>query len=183
MVSSVYLIRHGETAWSRSGRHTGRTEIPLSEQGERNAGRLSGPLSRVGFSAVLTSPRQRARRTCELAGLGDGSRIDPDLAEWDYGDYEGLTSAEILKARPGWLLFRDGCPGGESPDQVGTRADRLIARLLPMEGNVALFAHGHIGRVIAVRWVGLPVADAARLLLDTASYGVLAHEHGSPSAP
>ncbi len=183
MVSSVYLVRHGETSWSKSGRHTGRTEIALSEQGERSAQRLAAPLSRVGFGTVLTSPRGRARRTCELAGLGERARADPDLAEWDYGDYEGLTSAEILRARPGWELFRDGCPGGEAPAQVSARADRLIARLLAMEGSVALFAHGHFGRVLGVRWVGLPVADGARLLLDTASYGVLSHEHANPAAP
>jgi broad specificity phosphatase PhoE len=183
MVSSVYFIRHGETAWSKSGRHTGRTEIPLSEQGELNARRLAATLAPIKFSSVLTSPRQRARRTCELAGVGEGAVCDPDLAEWDYGDYEGLTSAEILKARPGWVLFRDGCPGGEAPSQVSLRADRLIARIRPMPGNVALFSHGHFGRVLAVRWVGLPVAEGERLLLDTASLGVLSFEHGNLAAP
>jgi broad specificity phosphatase PhoE len=183
MVSSAYVIRHGETEWSRSGRHTGRTEIPLSGLGEQNARRLAASLAAVRFSLVLTSPRQRARRTCELAGLGEGARADPDLAEWDYGDYEGLTSAEILKARPGWVLFRDGCPGGESPGQVSARADRLIARILPAAGVVALFSHGHFGRVLAARWVGLPVGAGERLLLDTASLGILSFEHGIPAAP
>jgi broad specificity phosphatase PhoE len=183
MVSSVYLVRHGETDWSKSGRHTGRTEIPLSAQGELNARRLAARLAPVAFSSVLTSPRQRARRTCELAGLGAGAVPDPDLAEWDYGDYEGLTSAEILAARPGWELFRDGCPGGETPSQVAARADRLIARVRSMQGNVALFSHGHFGRALAARWVGLPVGAGERLLLDTASIGVLAYEHGNPAAP
>jgi broad specificity phosphatase PhoE len=183
MVSSAYVIRHGETDWSRSGRHTGRTEVPLSEQGEQNARRLAGVLGAVRFSLVLTSPRGRAFRTCELAGLGDSAVKDPDLAEWDYGDYEGLTSAEILKARPGWELFRDGCPGGESPAQVSARADRLIARIASVAGDAALFSHGHFGRALAARWSGLPVVDGQVLLLDTASYGVLSFEHGSPRAP
>jgi broad specificity phosphatase PhoE len=183
MVSSVYLGRHGETDWSRSGRHTGRTEIPLSAQGELNARRLASALAPVNFSHVLTSPRQRARRTCELAGVGAGAVSDPDLAEWDYGDYEGLTSAEILKERPGWELFRDGCPGGETPPQVAARADRLIARVRSMQGNVALFSHGHFGRALAVRWAGLPVGDGERLLLDTASLGILSYEHANPAAP
>jgi broad specificity phosphatase PhoE len=183
MVSSVYLVRHGDTDWSKSGRHTGRTEIPLSAQGELNARRLEARLAPVTFSNVLTSPRQRARRTCDLAGLGAGAVSDPDLAEWDYGDYEGLTSAEILAARPGWELFRDGCPGGETPSQVGARADRLIAHVRSMQGNVALFSHGHFGRALAARWVGLPVGAGERLLLDTASLGVLCYEHGNPGAP
>jgi broad specificity phosphatase PhoE len=183
MVSSVYLVRHGETDWSKSGRHTGRTEIPLSAQGELNARRLAARLAPVAFSNVLTSPRQRARRTCELAGLGAGAMSDPDLSEWDYGDYEGLTSAEILASRPGWELFRDGCPGGETPSQVAARADRLIARVRSMQGNVALFSHGHFGRALAARWVGLPVGAGERLLLDTASLGVLSYEHGNPGTP
>jgi broad specificity phosphatase PhoE len=183
MVTGVYLVRHGETEWSKSGRHTGRTEIPLSAQGELNAGRLAAGLASVAFSSVLTSPRARARRTCELAGLGAGAVADPDLAEWDYGDYEGLTSAEILRGRPGWELFRDGCPGGETPAQVAARADRLIARVRPMQGFVALFTHGHFGRALAVRWVGLPVGAGERLLLDTASVGILSYEHANPAAP
>src|ERR1035437_9928737 len=121
MVSGIYVIRHGETAWSKGGRHTGRTQVPLSEEGELRASLLRGRLAQVPFSNVLTSPRQRARRTCDLAGLGSGARIDPDLSEWDYGDYEGMLSAEILAARPDWKLFRDGCPNGESPAQVSAR--------------------------------------------------------------
>jgi probable phosphoglycerate mutase len=183
MVSSVYLIRHGETAWSQSGRHTGRTEIALSDRGELKARRLAPRLAGLSFREVLTSPRQRARFTCELAGLGATAVVDPDLAEWDYGDYEGLTSAQILDSRPGWVLFRDGCPGGESAAQVSARADRLIARIRLEGGNVALFSHGHIGRVIAVRWVGLPAGAGERLLLDTGSVSILSYEHGNPDAP
>jgi broad specificity phosphatase PhoE len=183
MVSGIYVIRHGETAWSKSGKHTGRTEIPLSEEGERKAALLKARLARLSFACVLSSPRQRARRTCELAGLSGASQIEPDLSEWDYGDYEGMLSAEILSARPGWNLFRDGCPNGESPQQVAARADRLIARCRSMEGHVALFTHGHFGRVLGVRWVGLPVGDGEFLLLDTASIGVLGFEHGNTANP
>ncbi len=183
MVSSAYVIRHGETAWSRSGRHTGRTEVPLSAEGEESARRLAGALSTARFSLVLTSPRGRARRTCELAGLGGSASAEADLAEWDYGDYEGLTSAEILRTRPGWVLFRDGCPGGESPGQVSARADRLLARLAQAAGEAALFTHGHFGRALAARWAGMPVGDGQHLLLDTASFGVLSFEHGNPAAP
>jgi broad specificity phosphatase PhoE len=183
MVSGIYVIRHGETAWSKSGKHTGRTEIPLSEEGERRASLLRDCLAQVSFSRVLTSPRQRAQQTCELAGLGIGAQEEPDLAEWDYGDYEGMRSAEILDARPGWNLFRDGCPNGESPGQISARADRVIDHVRSMEGRVALFSHGHFGRVLGVRWVGLPVRDGEFLLLDTASFSVLAFEHGNPASP
>lgn len=183
MLHRAFLARHGETDWSKSGRHTGRTDLALSAQGELNARLLAGPMAGVRFGRVLTSPRQRARRTCELAGLGAAAEVEPDLAEWDYGDYEGLTSAEILQRNPGWRLFRDGCPGGESPQQVGARADRLIARLRAMEGEVALFTHGHFGRVLAARWIGLPACDGERLLLDTAGLGILAFEHGNRDAP
>lgn len=182
MITGIYYVRHGATEWSDSGRHTGRSEIPLTEEGERRARGLAARLGSVGFARVLTSPRIRARRTCELAGLGGAAEVDPDLAEWDYGDYEGLRSSEILGARPGWSLFRDGCPGGESPAQVCARADRLIARLRALDGNTALFSHGHFGRVLGARWIGLPVADAERLLLDTASLSVLAFERAG-SAP
>lgn len=183
MLPQVYYMRHGATAWSDSGRHTGRSEIPLTEEGERNARGLAARLASVGFSRVFTSPRMRARRTCELAGLGDAAKIEQDLAEWDYGEYEGLRSEEIHGVRPDWNLFRDGCPGGESPVQACERADRLIARLRTLEGNVALFSHGHFGRVLAARWIRLPVVDAERFLLDTASLSVLAFEHADPSAP
>jgi probable phosphoglycerate mutase len=183
MLHRVFLARHGETDWSKSGRHTGRTDLALSAQGELNARRLAGPLSGIGFARVLTSPMRRARRTCELAGLGAGAEVEPDLAEWDYGAYEGLTSAEILARRPGWRLFKEGCPGGESPARVEARADRLIARLRAMDGNVALFSHGHFGRALAIRWIGLPIGDGDRLLLDTASLGILAYERGDPAEP
>jgi broad specificity phosphatase PhoE len=183
MVSHVYLVRHGDTAWSKSGRHTGRTEIPLSEEGEVKARALAGRLAEVQFSHVLVSPRQRAQRTCELAGLGALAATDPELAEWDYGNFEGLRSDEIHRDHPDWNLFRDGCPGGESPAQVASRADRVIERIRAVEGIVALFSHGHFGRVLATRWIGLPVLDAQRLLLDTACLGVLGNEHGNPAAP
>jgi broad specificity phosphatase PhoE len=180
MSLELYLIRHGETEWSSSGRHTGRTDIPLTRLGEEHAAWLSRRLAGAGFTHVFTSPRSRARRTCELAGWGAAAIAEPDLAEWDYGDYEGMRSGEILKARPGWNLFRDGCPNGESPLQVSERADRLLGRLRALDGNVALFSHGHFGRVLGTRWVGLPVADAGRLQLDTASLSILGQEHGHP---
>jgi broad specificity phosphatase PhoE len=183
MVESVYIVRHGETAWSKSGRHTGRTEVPLSEEGEHRARLLRERLAGVRFSRVLVSPRQRAYRTCELAGLASGAETDPELMEWDYGDYEGLRSAEILKGRPGWNLFRDGCPNGESPEQVASRADRVLSRVRSLEGEVALFSHGHFGRILAVRWVGLPPRDGEFLLFDTASVGVLSFEHQNPASP
>lgn len=183
MVSQVFLVRHGETAWSESGRHTGVTEIPLTEKGEREALSLAGRLKAAAFTRVLVSPRQRARRTCELAGWGPAAEVDPDLAEWDYGAYEGMRSADILGLRPGWSIFRDGCPGGETPGQVGARADRLITRLRAMEGRVALFSHGHFGRALGARWAELPVAAGERLLLDTASLNILGFEHGSAAAP
>jgi len=183
MLSRVYYVRHGATAWSDSGRHTGRSEIPLTDEGERRARGLAARLSPVRFVRVYSSPRARARRTCELAGLGAAAEVDPDLAEWDYGQYEGLHSAEILGARPGWNLFRDGCPGGESPAQVCARADRVIARLRALEGNVALFSHGHFGRVLCARWIGLPVGDGERFLLDTASLGILALDRAGPAPP
>jgi broad specificity phosphatase PhoE len=183
MPPQVYLVRHGATAWSNDGRHTGRSEIPLTERGENNARALAERLGPVGFGRVFTSPRLRARRTCELAGLGQVAEIEPDLAEWDYGDYEGRRSAEILASRPDWDLFRDGCPAGESPEQVSGRADRLIARLRTLEGNVAVFSHGHLGRVLGARWIGLPVGDAALFLLDTASLSILGFEHDNPALP
>jgi len=181
--AQLHLIRHGETAWSLSGRHTGHTEVPLTEQGEQDSRRLLERFRGIDFRHVLTSPRQRARRTCELAGLGALARIEPNLAEWDYGDYEGLTTPEIYEQRPDWNLFRDGCPGGESPAQVAARADRLLARLLPLEGDVALFTHGHFGRVLAVCWIGLPVRDAQHFLLSPASLSMLGYEHDRIDQP
>jgi broad specificity phosphatase PhoE len=179
----VYFIRHGETEWSLSGQHTGRTDIPLTPRGESDARNLAGRLAAVRFNCVLSSPRERARRTCERAGRGAGAQADPDLAEWDYGDYEGKRSAEILRERPGWNLFRDGCPNGESPDQVAGRADRLIARLRAMDGNVALFSHGHFGRSLAARWIELPVAAGERFMLDPTSLSILGFERDDRAAP
>ena len=177
MLPRLYLVRHGETAWSLSGQHTGRTDVPLTEQGEQDARDLAKRLRAVRFSRVFTSPRQRARRTCELVGLDAVAALEPDLAEWDYGDYEGQRSVDIRKERPDWILFRDGCPHGESPVQVSERADRVIARLRALEGNTAIFSHGHFGRVLAARWIGLPVSHAQHFLLSTASLSVLGHEH------
>jgi probable phosphoglycerate mutase len=150
----IYLARHGETAWTVSGQHTGLTDIPLTERGERNARRLGDRLKGLKFAPVFTSPLQRARRTCELAGFGAVAEIDTDLVEWNYGFYEGRTTAEILKERADWQLFRDGCPGGESPVQISARADRVVARLRALDGNVLLFSSGHFLRVLAARWCG-----------------------------
>jgi broad specificity phosphatase PhoE len=177
MLSRLYLIRHGETAWTISRRHTGRTDIPLTEQGERDARKLAERLRAVRFSHVFTSPLQRARRTCELAGLSEVAEIEPDLVEWDYGDYEGQFSADTRKSRPGWSLFRDGGPRGESPTQIADRADRLIARVRALEGNIAIFSHGQLGRVLATRWIGLPVGQAQHFVLSTASLSILGYEH------
>lgn len=178
----LFLVRHGETEWTLSGRHTGRTEIPLTERGEEQARELGRRLRNVAFARVLTSPRQRARRTCELAGLGP-AEIERDLAEWDYGDDEGRDPAEIRVERPDWNLFRDGCPGGERPAQVADRADRLIAGLRGRDGNVALFSHGQFGCVLAARWIGLPVIEAQHFPLATASLSLLdddPHHAGVP---
>jgi len=174
---SVYLARHGETAWSASGQHTGLTDLPLTAQGEANARALGERLQGVRFALVLTSPLQRARRTCELAGFGGVAVADRDLVEWNYGDYEGKRTAEILQARPGWQLFRDGCPGGESADEVAARADRVIARARAAAGDVLLFSSAHISRVLAARWLGLPGAGGRYLLLGTASLSALGYEH------
>ena len=177
----VFAIRHGETAWSLSGQHTSTTDIPLTDNGRRLAERLAPVLAKETFALVLVSPRQRARETCELARLGAHAVIDPDLAEWDYGEYEGLTSRQIRERAPGWLLFRDGCPGGETPEEVGTRADRVIARARAVDGNVALFAHGHILRVIAARWIALPASAGQNFLLDTGTLSVLGHYQEIPA--
>ena len=182
-LSHPYLMRHGETAWSLSGQHTGRTDIPLIEQGEQDARKLAERLRAVKFSRVFTSPLQRARRTCELAGLGDLAEIEPDLVEWDYGEYEGLRPVDIRKAQPDWNVFRDGCPGGEAPGQISARADRLITRLRTLEGNIALFSHGHFGRVLAARWIGLEIRQAQSLLLSTASISILGYEHNVAEVP
>jgi probable phosphoglycerate mutase len=179
----VYLARHGETAWSLSGQHTGRTDLPLTERGERLAGVLGERLRGLTFAKVVTSPLQRAVRTAELAGFGNEAEIDPDLAEWDYGQYEGRRTAEILAERQDWQLFRDGCPGGESPDQVGARADRFIRRLRAGHGSVLLFSSGHILRVLAARWLGLETAVGRHFLLGTASLSTLGYEHNNLTEP
>ena len=179
----LHLIRHGETAWSLTGQHTGRTDILLTEQGEQDARELAERLRAVRFSRVFTSPRQRARRTCELVGLDAVAEIEPDLAEWDYGDYEGQRPVDIRKGRPDWNLFRDGCPRGESPAQFSERADRVIARLRALDGNIAIFSHGHFGRVLAARWIGLPVGQAQHFLLSTASLSILGYGHNLREEP
>lgn len=172
----LYLFRHGRTQWSVSGQHTGRSDIPLTEDGERQALSLVPRVQNLTFDHVLTSPMQRARRTAELAGLGAAMQVEPDLAEWDYGDYEGLTSAEIKQQRPGWDVFRDGGLNGENPTQVSDRADRLIARLETLGGRIALFSHGHFSRVIAARWIGQPIALGQHLMLGEACMSVLDHD-------
>jgi len=173
----VYLARHGETAWSVTGQHTGLTDLPLTERGERNARRLGERLQGLSFAKVFVSPLQRARRTCELAGFVDRAEIDADLVEWNYGKYEGLRSADIHKERPDWQLFRDGCPGGESPQQVGARADCVVSRVRAVPGDVLLFSSGHFLRVLAARWLGLAPACGRYFLLSTASLSALSYEH------
>ncbi len=173
----LYIGRHGETAWTLSGQHTGRTDLPLTENGERQAMALGRRLHGLDFVKVLTSPSQRAVRTCELAGFGALSEIDPDLAEWDYGDYEGRRTAEILAQRPDWQLFRDGCPGGETPEAIGARADRVIARLRAIGGNVLVVSSAHFSRVLTARWLGLPPAGGRYWWLGTASLSILGYEH------
>jgi probable phosphoglycerate mutase len=173
----IYLARHGETAWSLSGQHTGLTDLPLTARGERNASRLRQRLAGLTFVKVFTSPLQRARRTCELAGFGPVAEIDNDLLEWNYGEYEGRRTSEIRAERPNWQLFRDGCPGGESPQQVAARADRAVRRLRAVEGDVLLFSSGHFLRVLAVRWIGLELTTNARLfMLSTASLSAVGYE-------
>jgi broad specificity phosphatase PhoE len=174
----VYVARHGETAWSLSGQHTGLTDLPLTPNGERNARRLGERLKGMTFEKVFTSPLRRAARTCELAGFGAVAETDPDLVEWNYGQYEGLRSAEIFAKRPDWQLFRDGCPGGESPAQIGERADRVVQRVRSVSGNVLLFSSGHFIRVLAARWLALGPGSAGKyFLLSTASLSALGYEH------
>jgi probable phosphoglycerate mutase len=174
----VYLARHGETAWSLSGQYTGLTDLPLTEHGQRTARKLGERLHGVTFAKVFTSPLQRARRTCELAGFGVEAEIDSDLVEWDYGEYEGRRGAEIRAERPGWNLFRDGCPGGETPDHVKVRADRVVNRVRAIDGNVLLFTSGHFMRVLAARWLGLePSANSRYFMLSTASLSALGYEN------
>jgi broad specificity phosphatase PhoE len=173
----IYLARHGETTWSLTGQHTGLTDLPLTELGERNAQRLGGRLSGIVFESVFTSPLRRARRTCELAGFGAVAEIDPNLLEWNYGNYEGRRSVEIHAERPGWQLFRDGAPGGESPQQVAERADRVVDCLRAVSGNVLIFSSGHFLRVLAGSWIGLEPYEARSLMLSTGSLSVLGYEH------
>ena len=177
ILPKIYLARHGETEWSLSGQHTGVSDIPLTQNGERNARNLGERLRGEHFVKVLTSPLQRARRTCELAGFGAHAEVDADLVEWNYGDYEGKRTADIRKERPDWFLFRDGCPGGESPDAIGARADRVVARLRALGGDVLLFSHGHFLRVLGARWLGRPASESRFLLLSTAALSILGYEH------
>ena len=178
---NVFAIRHGETEWSLSGQHTGTTDIPLTDKGRPLAERMRPALAREAFALVLCSPMQRSRETCALTGLGDKAVIDADLAEWNYGQYEGLTPKQIQERRPGWLIFRDGCPGGESPEQVGVRVDRVIERARAAQGDVALFAHGHVLRVLAARWIGQPAGSGQHFLLDTGTLCILGYYHDIPA--
>jgi probable phosphoglycerate mutase len=173
----TYLARHGETAWTLTGQHTGRTDIPLTERGENNARRLGERLKRLTFACVFTSPLRRAFRTCELAGFAAVVTVDPDLVEWNYGNYEGRRTEEIRAERPDWQLFRDGCPGGETPDEVGVRADRVVSRVRAVRGDVLLFSSGHFLRVLAARWLGLEPGAGRFFLLSTASLSALGYEH------
>jgi broad specificity phosphatase PhoE len=175
----VLLVRHAATEWSVAGRHTGRTDLPLTPAGRQAAAQIAGRLAGHSFDLVLSSPLRRARETCELCGLGGQAQTVADLAEWDYGDYEGLTSAEIEQRRPGWSLWRDGCPGGESTSEVGARADAVIALLCGLRGQAAVFAHGHILRVLAARWIEAAPELGARLMLSTATLSMLCAEHGA----
>jgi broad specificity phosphatase PhoE len=180
-IQRVFLIRHGETEWSLSGQHTGLTDIPLTESGRKMPRLLAPILAKVTFARVLASPLQRARETCALAGLGERAEIDDDLVEWNYGDYEGLTPRQIDEKVPGWMLFRDGCPGGEGPEDVGRRVDSVIERVRAVKRHVALFAHGHVFRVFVARWIGLPAAAGCHFLLDTATVSVLSYYRGVPA--
>jgi broad specificity phosphatase PhoE len=174
----IYLARHGETAWTVTGQHTGTTDLPLTKAGECNALRLRERLKGLIFAKVFTSPLQRARRTCELAGFGAVAEVDPDLVEWNYGQYEGLRGAEIRAKRPDWNLFRDGCPGGESPREVAARADRVVGRLRKVQGDALAFSSGHFIRVLAARWIGIePSVHARSFMLSTASLSALGYEN------
>jgi probable phosphoglycerate mutase len=180
-MGDVVLVRHGETEWSRAHRHTSYTDLPLTAEGERQAKALAPALAGRPFRAVISSPRQRAQRTAERAGL-TVTAVDDDLVEWDYGEYEGITTEKIRRSRPDWNLWTDGCPGGESPERVGARLDRVLARIRPLlaAGDVALVGHGHALRVLGARWIGLPPSGGGLLRLDTATLSVLGFEHGRP---
>jgi len=179
----LFLARHGDTAWTETRQHTGRTDLPLNEQGEGRARQLGERLRRFSFAAVFTSPLRRASRTSELAGFGAVARVDPDLVEWDYGRYEGMLTRDILKERTDWELYRDGCPEGESPGEVAARADGFISRVRGLEGDVLAFSSGHIIRMVAARWLGLPPGSGRFFSCRTASVGVLGFEHGSRDEP
>ena len=177
---TIYLIRHGQTEWSLSGQHTGRSDIALTPHGEDEARRLAPDLSHIVFSKVLSSPRLRALRTAELSGITAPIEVEPDLAEWDYGDFEGQRSREIKQTWPDWSIYRDGCPGGESPQQITERADRLVERLSSMSGTIAVFSHGHFGRCFATRWIGLNLIEAQHFVLGTATLSVLGYDPSHP---
>ena len=177
----VYVFRHGETEWSLSGRHTGITDIPLTENGRDGAKLLQPFLMKQSFVLVLTSPLQRAKETCTVAGLGGQAEVESNLMEWNYGNYEGLTSPQIHETAPGWIVFNDGAPGGETPGQVAVRADRVIARVVSVKGDVAVFAHGHILRVLVARWLGLPATAGRNFLLDTGTMNILSYYRGYPA--
>ena len=178
----VYLARHGETAWTLTGQHTGRTDLPLTERGEQNARTLAERLNGISFRKVFTSPLRRAMQTCELAGFGPVAEIDHDLVEWDYDEYEGRRTVDILRERPDWQLFRDGCPGGESPSQIAARADRVVRRVRAVAGNVLLFSSGHFLRVLASRWIGLEPINGRSFMLSTASLSALGYENNLSQA-
>lgn len=180
-IQRVFLIRHGETAWSLSGQHTSITDVPLTENGRTLARQLGPILAKVVFGRIFTSPLQRARETCELAGLGARAEVNSDLIEWNYGAYEGLTLKEIEAKAPGWMIFRDGCPGGESPEDVSRRVDSVIEGMRAAESDVALFAHGHVFRAFAARWIGLPAEAGCHFLLDTATLSILSYYRGIPA--
>src|SRR3954454_18646692 len=179
-MNELLLARHGETEWSASGRQTSRTDLPLTANGRRLAQRLAGPLAERRFALVLTSPLRRAVETCELAGLADRSQVRDDLREWDYGEYEGVTTDEIHERRPGWSLWRDGCPGGETAADVGSRADRVIAEARAADGDAIAFGHGHMLRVLAARWLGLPPSRGALFALASGTLSRLGYEHDTP---
>jgi broad specificity phosphatase PhoE len=176
VADQIFLVRHGETEWSAAGKHTSRTDLPLTEEGRRRAALLADELAGRSFALVLSSPLHRARETCELAGLGEAAQLSDDLREWDYGEYEGLTTPEIRAMRSDWSLWRDGCPGGESPSEVGARADRALARLREADGDAIAFAHGHILRVLSARWIGMETAAGARLALSAGALCILGFE-------
>jgi broad specificity phosphatase PhoE len=179
----LYLVRHGETEWTLSGQHTGLTDLPLTEKGEEQARRLRPRLTTVKFASVLSSPLQRAMRTCELSGYGSVAETDPDLIEWNYGDYEGKKRPQILAQRADWLIFRDGCPNGESPKDVGIRADRAISRIRAVNGNVLVFSSSHFLRVLMARWLGLDASGGRYFKLGTATLSVLGYDHNNRTEP